>query len=174
MKSRRILFIGDSLIAFFDWQSRFPDHEILNLGIGGETVEGLLSRVERIIRGLKSPDLIFVMIGINNIAMEEFDFSDSYRKIIKKLSAAYPRARIYIQSILPTLLEWISNDSIRRVNDLLQEVARETRAAYIDISGRFVGLEGNPVEGFFLSDGTHLSPEGYAVWAETLEEIIGG
>jgi hypothetical protein len=37
-----ILFLGHSLIEFFDWQKRFPDHLAVNLGKAGESVEGLL------------------------------------------------------------------------------------------------------------------------------------
>jgi len=37
--------MGDSLIEFFNWQERFPDREVFNYGIAGETAEGLLARL---------------------------------------------------------------------------------------------------------------------------------
>ncbi len=46
---KNIVFIGDSLTGYFDWQKRFPDYDVKNLGIGGETVEGLMGRMDRII-----------------------------------------------------------------------------------------------------------------------------
>ena len=67
----RILFIGHSLIEFFDWQRRFPTHSTVNLGVAGETTEGLLSRTEHVIESHPSADLIFLMTGLNNIAMDE-------------------------------------------------------------------------------------------------------
>jgi len=33
--SKRIAFIGDSLTEYFDWQNRFPEYEVMNLGIAG-------------------------------------------------------------------------------------------------------------------------------------------
>jgi lysophospholipase L1-like esterase len=69
-----ILFLGHSLIEFFDWQKRFPAHTVRNLGVAGESVEGLLSRLDGIIKTYPEADLIFIMTGINNIAMEDFDF----------------------------------------------------------------------------------------------------
>jgi len=174
MIRRRILFIGDSLIAFFDWQARFPGHEICNLGVGGETVEGLLARVGEIVRNRRSPDFIFVMVGINNIAMQEVEISVPYREVIEKLSGAYPRARIYIHSILPTMLEWIPNESIRCVNSSLQAIAAQTTARYLNLYEQFIDPGSGPVKRLFLSDGIHLSSEGYDVWSERLEEISSG
>ena len=128
-----ILFLGHSLIEFFDWQDRFPDHRVANLGVAGESVEGLLSRIDRITTHHPSADLIFIMTGINNVAMEDFAFFDSYKKIIERLSNAYPDARIFIQSLLPILVDFIPDVSIRNVNVSLKELARETGVDYLEL-----------------------------------------
>jgi lysophospholipase L1-like esterase len=169
---KKILFIGDSLIEFFDWESRFPGHTIANLGRAGETVEGLLSRIQGIIMKYPAPDLAFIMTGINNVAMEDFGFLDSYRAVIQALAAAYAKARIFIHSLLPTTLEWLTDDSIREVNLSLLKIASEKGVDFIDLYQRFVDRDGTPREDYLLSDGVHLSDKGYAVWAEELERII--
>ncbi len=104
----KILFLGDSLIEYFDWQERFPDHEIANYGIAGESVEGLFSRLSRVKEVWTDTDMIFIMTGINNVAMGDFEFLDSYRNIIDKLSLFYPKARIFINSLLPSIVDFIS------------------------------------------------------------------
>ena len=167
-----ILFIGHSLIEFFDWQERFPAHRVVNLGVAGESVEGLLSRVERIIKGYPTAHLIFIMSGINNIAMGDFDFFDSYKKIIERLSTAYPEARIFINSLLPTLTDFISNESIKDVNKSLKELAKNTGAGFLDIYRLFIDADSKTKKDYLLDDGVHLSNKGYAVWAHALEEII--
>jgi lysophospholipase L1-like esterase len=167
-----ILFLGHSLIEFFDWQDRFPGYRVANLGVAGESVEGLLSRIGRITTRYPSADLIFIMTGINNVAMEDFAFFDSYKKIIKRLSNAYPDARIFIHSLLPTLLDFIPDVSIRNVNVSLKELARETGVDYLELYRLFVGADGSAVKDYLLDDGIHLSDKGYAVWSDVLEEII--
>ncbi len=167
-----ILFLGHSLIEFFDWQDRFPDHRIANLGVAGESVEGLLSRIDSITAQCPSADLIFIMTGINNVAMEDFAFFGSYKRIIERLSDAYPDAGIFIQSLLPTLLEFIPDASIRNVNVSLKKLARETGVEYLDIYRFFVGQDGRAVKDYLLDDGIHLSDKGYAVWTAALEDII--
>ena len=79
----RILFIGHSLIEFFDWQKRFPGHSAENLGVADETTEGLLARIDRIGGAHPSADLIFLMTGLNNISMDDFDFLGSYQEIVQ-------------------------------------------------------------------------------------------
>ena len=35
-----ILFVGDSLIEYLDWQERFPDHTVMNLGAAENRCRG--------------------------------------------------------------------------------------------------------------------------------------
>src|SRR6056300_1287716 len=101
MPADRFLFIGDSLIQFFNWQERFPDKNIFNYGMPGETAEGLLARLPNIINQVHSPALIMIMTGINNLAMEDYGFLFSYEKIITLLQESYGQATIAITSLLP-------------------------------------------------------------------------
>ncbi|HWR58515.1 MAG TPA: GDSL-type esterase/lipase family protein [Thermodesulfovibrionales bacterium] len=167
-----ILFIGHSLIEFFDWQRRFPAHRTANLGVAGETVEGLLSRVDAIVRKHPSADFIFIMTGLNNIVMDDFNFSGSYAMVLSKLSAAYPSARILLNSVLPTMSEFIANSSILDVNGSLKSLAKERDVGFLDIYRLFVDKEGRPLKDLFLDDGVHLSDKGYAVWSGALEDAI--
>ena len=168
-----ILFICHSLIEFFDWQGRFPDHKVANLGVAGETVEGLLARIDRTIKKHPSADLIFLVTGLNNIAMEDFKFFDSYKKIIEKLSCAYPNARIFVNSVLPTLiLEFIPDKWIQDVNISLKKLARDVGVEFLDIYRHFIDGQGKAIKDLFLDDGVHLSERGYGVWTNTIEGII--
>ncbi len=169
-----ILFLGHSLIEFFDWQKRFPDHKVLNLGVGGETVEGLLARVKRISKVRSSATyMIFVMSGINNLAMDDFDFYEPYREVLEILSSSYPEARIFVNSLLPVNVDFIKDESIRNANIALRELTIDFRKAeYLDLYNLFVDENGKAMSDYLLDDGVHLSSKGYEVWSGALEEII--
>lgn len=167
-----MLFLGDSLVEYFDWQKRFPEQNITNLGVSGESVQGLLSRIEEIIKEYPSAEAVFLMTGINNIAMEDVDFFDAYREIIGRLRTSLPEAAIYVHSILPALVFFISNDVIQRVNTALRELVEDSGARYIDVNSLFLDTGGRAVMEYFLDDGVHLSDSGYAVWSGALEDII--
>ncbi len=173
-KQLNILFLGHSLIEFFDWEERFPGHNVANLGVAGETVEGLLGRLDRVITRHPSADLIFIMTGTNDIAMEYLDFIIPYGVLIDRLNAAWPDARIHTHSVLPIMIEWIDPQVIEDANRAIQELASEKGVEYIDLYSRFVDEEGMPVREYFLDDGVHLSDRGYEVWAGVLETLING
>jgi lysophospholipase L1-like esterase len=167
-----ILFLGDSLIEYFDWQDRFPGHAVSNLGISGEQVEGLLSRLPGIMSKHPSADVIFLMTGINNVAMEDYDFQNAYRQIVQRLRAAYPEARIHVSSLLPVLAFFISNEVVRKVNIDLKKMAEKCGAVYHDTHALFISPDGRAVKECFLEDGVHLSEKGYDIWSGALETIL--
>ena len=169
--SKQCLFIGDSLIEFFNWQNRFPDHQIINFGQAGETAEGLAARLPGIIKQYEAPDLIMIMTGTNNIAMEDYGFLFTYEKIIIQLQEAYPAAKITMVSLLPIELFWLG-DAVPRVNKRLQVISQNMAIHYLDLYPLFLGRDDKQNSAYFEPDNVHLSLEGYEVWADALDEFL--
>jgi lysophospholipase L1-like esterase len=169
---KNLVFIGDSLTEWYNWQKRFPEYRITNLGISGEPVESLLGRRDRIRASIDDPDFIFLMTGINNIAMEQYDITGPYREIVRNLSTWYKKSKVVIQSILPVALEWISNNAIRETNRHLEQIAREFSVEYIDVYSLFIDSKGNPKNEYLQDDGVHLSDKGYDAWANEVERFL--
>jgi lysophospholipase L1-like esterase len=169
---KQLVFIGDSLTQWFDWEGRFPGYRVLNLGISGETVEGLLSRRELIRTQVRNPRWIFLMTGINNIANGQEDIVAPYEEIVRNLTTWYKKATIVVQSLLPVELSWISSDVIKNANRHLQEIAGKYNADYLDVYRLFVDSAGRPKQGYLTDDGVHLAARGYAVWADEVERFL--
>ena len=168
----RLLFIGDSLIEFYDWARRFPGHEVSNYGIAGETVEGLFLRLPGVLERVVNPDFVFIMTGINNMAMADKDFPGTYRKIIGQIKAQSLSSKIFVQSLLPVLFPFISNDEIREMNTELRKMGKEEDVFYLDIHTVFLDSSGAPKKSYLLEDGVHLSEEGYGAWSEEIEKLL--
>ena len=168
----RLLFIGDSLIEYFDWQERFPKNSVYNMGVAGETVEGLYSRLQVVYTQLDTPDAIFIMSGINNLAMGHGRFITTYRKIVRGLKKQYKSPRIFVQSLLPVIFPWVSNDEIRDIYIQLKKMADAEKAAYLDIYSLFLDPEGRTVADYLLEDGVHVSEKGYRVWSDEIEKHL--
>jgi lysophospholipase L1-like esterase len=173
MDRKKIAFIGDSLTEFFDWQGRFPMHDVMNLGIAGEPVEGLLGRMGRIRSEISDPDIIFVMTGINNLAMGDAEILSRYEKVLNALISGFTGSVVVLQSVLPAILPWLDNAEIERVNHGLERMAGALKIRYLDVYSRFIDNKGNPVPEYLSEDGVHLSDRGYKVWSRAVEEEIG-
>jgi lysophospholipase L1-like esterase len=169
-QKKDIVLIGDSLTEFFDWQGRFPGHRVLNLGIAGEPVEGLLGRMSDIRTAIVRADLIFVMTGINNIAMGDYDIIPKYEKVLNTLVAGFAGAQIVMQSVLPVRLSWLDNIEIEKINSDLEKIARRMKVRYFDVYSLFVDAGGDPVREYLSEDGVHLSDRGYEVWSGAIEK----
>jgi len=169
---KNLVFIGDSLTEWFDWQERFPAHSVLNLGFSGETVEELLDRRNRIRSRIESPDIIFLMTGINNVLSEQYDITRPYAEIVRNLTTWYKAAKIVVQSLLPVDMPWIKNDTMRTINRHLAAIAQEHNAEYLDVYAAFIDDNGNPKPGLLSDDGVHLAGKGYEVWAKVVENYL--
>jgi lysophospholipase L1-like esterase len=169
---QKLAFIGDSLTQWFGWDRRFPAYKVINRGISGERVEELLRRMSDIYAEVDNPDFIFLMTGINNVGEGHYRFLDDYRAIVRNFTARYKEAKVVVQSILPTAIDWIDNNRIQDFNRRLEEIAREFNAEYLDVYHLFVDSQGNPKVEQFMEDGVHLSSRGYEVWADEVERFL--
>jgi len=171
MQTEPFLFIGDSLIEFFNWQKRFPGRKIFNFGISGETTEGLLARLPNVIQQVPSPELVMIMTGINNVATEDYSFLFTYKELISRLQQAYKHASIVITSLLPVDLYYLG-DAIPRLNRRLKETSLESKTIYLDLYPLFIDNDSRIISSYYELDGVHLSGTGYEIWAKALEAQV--
>jgi len=160
------------LIEFYDWERRFAGHEVFNYGIAGETVEGLYSRVGSVLEKVAKPDLVFIMTGINNVAMDCGDIQGIYGRVIDVIREKTSSPRVFVHSLLPVLIPFISNSDIRRINAGLEKMAAEKNVDYADIYSLFLDSAGNPKSSYLSEDGVHLSEQGYIVWSAEIEKLL--
>ncbi|MDA8100514.1 MAG: GDSL-type esterase/lipase family protein [Nitrospiraceae bacterium] len=167
-----LLFLGDSLTEWYDWERRFPACTVANFGLSGETVEEMLDRREPIRSRAGKPDYAFLMTGINNVLQEQYEFSASYRELVRNFTTWWKPGIVIVQSLLPVDYSFVSNDLIRDINRRLEAIAKNEGAEYLDVYSSFVDGQGRPKAGYLSEDGVHLAPTGYAAWSDAVEEYL--
>ncbi|WP_313942956.1 MULTISPECIES: SGNH/GDSL hydrolase family protein [Calothrix] len=173
------ILAGDSLSLWFPPELLPENRSWLNQAISGETSDGLLKRLN--LFDNTEPEVIFVMIGINDLIRGNSDeiILENQQQILGYLRKVHPKAKIFIQSILPhggaestwegkeKLLK-IPNNRIQQLNQQLQTIASNQGVKYLDLYSLFVNPEGN-IRSELTTDGLHLSPQGYMVWGTALQ-----
>lgn len=167
-----LLFVGDSLIEYYDWQAAFPAHRIENCGRAGETVGELLARAPRIMAGRFIPDGLLVMSGTNNLATEDYGFLPVYDKALALFRAAFPATRIAVNSLLPLRLPWLAPSAVLRMNAALAALAARQGAFFLDAHAALLA-SGEPLSALLLEDGVHLRPTAYRLWAQAVAAGFG-
>ncbi|HIP40519.1 MAG TPA: hypothetical protein EYG88_14320 [Desulfocapsa sulfexigens] len=167
MTESNFLFLGDSLIADYNWQERMHHFRIINYGIPGETVQGLRNRISSITDKINPPQLILLMIGTNNLIIEDYSFLEALRKIIIHLTSSYPTTEVITNSMLPCQLPWIKTDYLVRLNQAIETLTRQTGSCYLDMFSKI-----KPTPDYFQSDGIHLTPRAYDLWSKSILEFV--
>ena len=170
------VFLGNSITERGQWHEILPGEIIMNRGIGGDNTFGVLARLGDVTK--YKPKRIFLLIGINDLGrgLPIEVISDNYRRIIKQIKTESPKTKLYVQSVLPmneSILkaDYLKNkkDSVLKLNESIQAIARETGVPYINLHPVFADAAGDLKEAF-TQDGIHLRPNAYVEWVAFLKK----
>ncbi|MEK0417937.1 MAG: hypothetical protein RI949_1943 [Pseudomonadota bacterium] len=169
------------------WDESFggavPRNRALNIGISGDRTEHLLYRILPKSQGglgqldapSLEPEFFVLMVGINNSYAPEMPVADSVFEgvvaVMRALHARKPRARLMLQSILPTSEPSRDDTVVKPVNARLAAFAKSPEFAgfttWLDLYPSFLDAQGKQDTRLFV-DGLHPSEAGYGVWRDRL------
>ena len=176
VKKHNIVMLGNSLTERGLWGEYFQPAYVLNRGIGGDCVSGMIARLETILSG--KPKAMFIMAGTNDLIFSKTSYEkllEQYERMLDIIARESPRTKVYIQSLLPLVEDRQDyfkgkNKRIAGFNAVLREMAERRNLPYIDIWSAIQNNGALPEE--FTHDGIHLTGPGYAVWVETLRPYM--
>ena len=105
-----VVFLGDSLTEGYDVQSYYPNYNVLNRGIGGDTTVGVEKRLDVSVFDA-NPKITAMLIGANNMST----MLDNYENILIKYQEKAPNMKVVLLSLTSMSKEW------GRKNELKQE-----------------------------------------------------
>lgn len=165
-----IAFLGDSITAAGDWNSRFPDRDARNFGIPGNTTQGILDRLGDCVA--VAPTHLYLLIGTNDLGNEDRSVEHVARnteQILLNLRTASPQTQVVVQSVMPRAVEFAAR--ISAVNAAYRELAGRYRAEYLDLWPAFARADGE-LRPELTDDRLHLLPLGYQRWLEVLGPVV--
>jgi lysophospholipase L1-like esterase len=176
-----LLFIGDSITEGWEgagkdvWQQHYGNRKAMNLGIGGDRTQHVLWRLDNgNIEGLH-PKLAVIMIGTNNSNRDDNtadEIADGIKAIVAKLRERLPEMKILLLGVFPRgETHNPQREKIARFNELARQVADGQAVRYLDIKEKFLNEDGS-ISKEIMPDYLHLSPQGYEIWASSIEERV--
>jgi len=176
-----VLLVGDSItIQWGDsWKKHFPTLKAVNIGIGGDKTQNILWRLDHGgVEGLQ-PKAIVLMIGNNNMFFTPETGIEAAAKGIKmcvrNLREKFPDASLVLAKILPAHAPGNRfHDDIKKTNLALDalKLDADTKVRVFDLTADFTNADGTIKKELFTPDNIHLSPAGYAVYAQRLKALL--
>ena len=162
-----IVFLGDSITEGGPWDELFPDLRMRNRGVGGDTSEGVLKRLQQVTRA--EPAKVFLLIGTNDLyrGASDDEIVANITEILDRLKEETPDTEVYLQSVLPRGPNYRAR--IEALNTRLAEVALEHGSAWVDLYPAFLDPETGGIRAELSNDELHLLGPGYALWKEQVE-----
>lgn len=170
VKRDNIVMLGNSLIQGGDWARMLENDKIVNRGIIGDIVQGMIDRIDCVVDG--KPAKIFIEAGANDISHNVTPDSivRVYARLIDTIKARSPRTQIYVHSLLPINNSFgrykamkDKEQDIRDTNKLLQPMAESKGCTFINLHPLLTDADGN-LRAEYTSDGLHLKPDAYLIW----------
>ena len=120
-----------------------PPANVINLGLSGEFIRGLLDsgRYDKAVAKLPGIDYVFIRYGLNDAAkIMDFDtaFPKDFHELVARLHKDHPAAMLIPMTVIPMAAD-LKADAPRakRINDLVRRVAAEEKLACFDIYPRY-------------------------------------
>jgi lysophospholipase L1-like esterase len=178
-----IAFFGDSRVVLADWEAAFPDSDIVNLGVGGDIVEGAIQRL----RLLEALDVkhCFLAIGVNNCSSSSFSaagFRGKYTTLLNGLEDL--GITVYVNTIAGVTTEnsgldaalvagmtsniTVANEIIR---EILEDLAISRDLTLIDMAAGMNNSDGT-LKAQYSEDGIHFSALGNQFWYDALRPYM--
>lgn len=174
-----LMFLGDSIMNGWNfagkdvWQHYYAGRKAVRAGIGGDQTQHVLWRLKNGHLAGISPKLVVLMIGTNNSGHNTSEETAAgVAAIVDYLQEKSPSTHILLLGIFP---RGTPDDRFRRVNEgvnaIIAKLGEREGVTYKDIGHLFLDAEGRlPRE--MSNDQLHLTPLGYAKWAEAIEPEV--
>ena len=163
-----ILFIGDSLIEWGNWDVLLPHRRIINRGRAGETTGELAGRLFAELRAAGEIETLFIVSGTNDFLMGDYYFPEIYKTMLPRISLMAPSIKVVVNSLFPYRVPGVSLADTAAVNAELATVVQASGYVFLDVLHRLAAAKGE----IFSPDGVHLGDEGYLRWAGEIEECL--
>ena len=172
-----VVVTGSSSIAKWTTiQTDLAPLDVIARGFGGSSTDDLDYFLDRIVLKYQ-PRAVVIYEGENDITVNgqtPTHVATNMAGILARISAALPSTRVYVISIKATpahIQYWAGWESW--ANQLLAALcATDARYTYIDTASHLIDSSGTPIPEYFLDDGVHLTPSGYAVWTAAIRPVL--
>ncbi|UPR54318.1 lysophospholipase [Vibrio cyclitrophicus] len=164
-----LVMFGDSITEWAPWADIFRDVSMVNRGLAGDTITGMLRRIDTTLN--VKPKLVCFMAGINDLA-QGYSVDHIYQNYVEILTTWRAQGiTILVQSTLHVgnKLQGL-NPQVSELNKRLQAYCEQHDIEFLDVNR--VLAPNQLLSNEYSCDDLHLNAKAYQAWAEILQPTI--
>lgn len=163
-----VAFIGDSLTEGYDVKTYYPQYNVINRGIGGDTTFGVEKRL-KVSAYDAHPKVATLLIGANN-----FDtMMDNYENILRGFKENIPETKIVLLSLTSMAKEWDRNNEKAQANNVkIKAYAEQYDFTFVDLYNPLLDPDTNKLKLDYTTDGGHLTALGYEKVTSVITPVL--
>lgn len=176
-----VIFVGDSITEWWEgsgkavWEKFYAPRHALNLGIGSDSTQHVLWRLDHgNLEGLH-PKVAVVLIGVNNLPDETHTprmVLEGVSAVVQKLRAKLPETKVLLLAIFPFREDFCAQRAKAcQINQALHKLEDAQSVFFLDIGYIFLQPDGK-IPQALMRDYLHPTAEGYRLWAEAMEPTL--
>lgn len=179
-----LIFLGDSIMEWFPIDQLLDIKQVwVNRGLAAATSQHLLDHLDNHVFGTLVTAVV-LLIGTNDLGYGRSlaDIVASVRALIEAIQADQPLATIHLLEVLPVnegasytqVVRNRKNQAIQALNQAYADLADDLFGVQLLACNQVFSDENGQLDQDLTTDGLHLSPAGYAVLAEAIQQALAG
>ncbi|WP_025725322.1 GDSL-type esterase/lipase family protein [Acholeplasma granularum] len=178
------IFIGDSMIEYFDLNKYLHELNAINRGIAGATTKLIKDNLDTIF-GPIEPKYIYISIGSNDLVLLNASVDEAYQNItelIEIINKKYPNALINYLSTTPVVsidhklykkiyIGGRTNGQLKALNYKVSTYATLNNINYLHMFDELLD-EDKFLSSEFTMDGIHLNHQGYQIYSKIIQKYL--
>ena len=169
------IMIGDSMIAYLNLNHvGFSDW--INMGIAGDTTDGVLDRLDAVIR--QRPSKVVLSIGTNDLVLTSYTTDEIINNIKRISDILSSYAAVYLLTLTPVnerdpkaVHAYIAGRKNKDIFEINEKLKDHFSRQLIDTCTPLLNQE-NRLDLAYSKDGIHLNEEGYKVFIKTIQNAL--
>lgn len=146
----------------------YPEYNVVNRGIGGDTTFGLEKRLQVSAYDI-NPKMVMMLIGVNNLDT----MLQNYENIVVSLKDNLPNSDITLLSLTSMTKEWgRNNGKVQKKNIKIKEYADKYDLRYLDLYNPLLDSTTSELKLEYTTDGGHFTAQGYEVITSVIKPVI--
>ena len=175
-----VLFLGDSITQGWAdnavWKQRYVPRKPANFGIGGDTTQNVLWRIENgALIGI-DPKVVVLLIGTNNLGIHD-DSPDDVAKgvgaIVRSIHRRSPGTKVLLLAVFPRDEQPGTKfrKAIAAINPQIAKLDDGKTVRFLDIGEKFLSADGTLPKDV-MPDALHPNANGYKIWVESVQPTL--